>query len=118
MQVVFLSGDREICRQARDINPNITTVATKESYGGSTISLSREEALGKIKRAVKEALKKDLNLSHIDLPDKFEEIISFKDHVQAFKMMFYPGMEKIDDHTIKIDSGNYIDILTANMFVL
>lgn len=116
--VVFLSGDSEICNESKRINPNITTVITKECYGGSTVNLSREEALQKIKSGVKDALTRDISKCHIGVPEEFEEIISFKDHVHAFRMKFYPGMEKIDDHTIKLVTKDYMDIITANTFVL
>lgn len=116
--VVFLSGDSEICKESKRINPNITTVSTKECYGGCTINLSKEEALEKIKEGVKNALAGDVNKCHIEVPEEFEEIISFKDHIHAFRMKFYPGMEKIDDHTIKLVTKDYMDIITANTFVL
>lgn len=116
--VVFLSGDNEICKESKKINPYIKTVATKEGVGGSTINLSPKDSIELIKDKVKDSLSGDLSLFHIHLPDEFEEIISFKDHMQAFRMKFYPGMEMIDDHTIKLVTKNYIDLITANTFVL
>lgn len=116
--VVFLSGDEEICRQAREINPNIKTFSTKEGQGAATINISSKEALEGIKSGVRDSLRGSLSRAHIDLPEEFEEVISFKDHTQAFRMKFYPGMERVDDHTIKLKTDDYMDIITANTFVL
>lgn len=116
--VVFISGDETICEEAKNINPAIKTLATKKGLGASTINLAPIEVIEKIRSGVRESLKGDLQKMRIDLPDEFEEIISFKDHTQAFRMQFYPGMEMVDDHTIKLVSVDYMDILTANSFVL
>lgn len=116
--VVFISGDETICKAAQELNPAIGSLATKKGLGASTINLAPIEVIEKIRLGVRDILKGDLQKMRIDLPDKFEEVISFKDHSQAFRMQFYPGMEMLDDHTIKLVTHNYMDILTANSFVL
>lgn len=58
MPFIFLSGEEEACREARELIPGITTVAVKEGIGRhSAISLSSQEARSRIRRGVEEAVK-------------------------------------------------------------
>lgn len=116
--VLFISGDKGICEEAKKIVPNITTVETKIGVGGSTINLSPDKVLKLIKQNAEEALKKDISQNLIKLPETFEDEIRFKQHINAYKMSFYPGMKAIDNHTVKMTTNNFMDIVTAHMFVL
>ena len=40
--VLFLSGDEEICRQAKELIPGITTVETKHGVGAATVQSERK----------------------------------------------------------------------------
>lgn len=116
--VLFISGDQGICNAAKKLIPNITTVETKIGVGGSTINLAPEKVIELIRDNVEKSLKKDVKQNLLELPTKFEDIISFKDHKNAYKMSFYPKMEAVDSHTIKIVTDNFMDIVTAHAFVL
>jgi len=116
--VLFISGDKGICEEAKRLIPNITAVETKIGVGGAAINISPDKVIKLIKKNAEEALKKDVSQNLIKLPEVFEEEISFKQHINAYKMSFYPGMKAVDSHTIKMTANNIMDIVTANMFVL
>jgi D-amino peptidase len=116
--VLFISGDKGICLEAKKLIPGITAVETKIGVGGSTINISPEKVLKLIEKGSEESLKKDLSENQVMLPETFEEEIRFKQHINAYKMSFYPGMEAVDGNTIKISTDNFMDIVTAHMFVL
>ena len=53
--VLFLSGDEEICRQAKELVPGITTVETKHGVGASTWCKAKEKVISEIREGVKKA---------------------------------------------------------------
>lgn len=116
--VLFVSGDQGICEAAKKLVPNITAVETKKCEGGSTINVAPQKAIELIRKNAEKALKNDFSKNLLKLPAKFEDEIRFKEHINAYKMSFYPGMEAMDSHTIKMETNNFMDIVTAHMFVL
>lgn len=116
--ILFISGDQGICQAAKKLVPNITAVETKIGVGGSTINMSPEKAIDLIRNNVELALKSDFSNNLLELPNKFEDEIRFKEHINAYKMSFYPKMEQVDSHTIKMVTDNFMDIVTAHSFVL
>ena len=54
--VVFLSGDRSACDQAKDILGNIETVSVKKGIGAAALNLHPEKSRELIKEGVKKAL--------------------------------------------------------------
>lgn len=116
--VLFISGDEGICEEAKKLVPNITAVETKIGVGGSTINVSPNKVLKLIEENAEKSLKKDFSQDVVKLPDIFEDEIRFKQHINAYKMSFYPGMKAVDSHTIKMTTNNFMDVVTAHMFVL
>jgi D-amino peptidase len=116
--ILFISGDDGICEAAKKLVPNIKTVATKVGVGGSTINVSPKHVLELIKENAEKALKGDTKKNLLDLPDKFVDEITFKSHINAYKMSFYPGVESVNSHTVKLIADNIMDIVTAHMFIL
>ena len=47
--VLFLSGDEEICRQAKELIPGITTVETKHGVGAATWCKAKEKVISEIR---------------------------------------------------------------------
>ena len=57
LPLIFLSGDEAACREAEQLNPDVTTVSVKQGLGrNSAISLSAEEARRRIRAGVKQAI--------------------------------------------------------------
>lgn len=111
--VAFLSGDGGLCEEVKHINENIATVAVKEGKGNSTINIHPALAIELIKDGVKEVLSNDLTKNKIQLPKNFTLEIRYKEHRDAMRRSFYPGVKKIDENTIEFKSKDYIEVLKA-----
>lgn len=115
--VVFVSGDKMLCEKAKEFNPQIVTVAVKEGLGGATVSINPELACDLIREGVKNSLKHNVACK-IDVPEKFEVEINYKEHKQAKYASFYPGVTQIDSHTVKYTATNVKEFATTRMFIL
>lgn len=115
--VVFLSGDKMLCENAKKINPNIETVAVKEGLGNSTINLNPKYACKLIKEKVKKSLSK-IESNIIELPEKFEVEVTYKNHYSARRASFYPGVEQTGPNTVSYTVDNARDMMITNFFIL
>lgn len=115
--VVFLSGDKELCQIAEDFNKGIKTVGVKEGVGGATVNLNPEYACQLIKDGVKESLV-NIQKCKIDLPERFEVEINFKEHYDAKRASFFPGVCCLDSHSVKYISADIKEMMTTRMFIL
>ncbi len=116
--VVFLSGDKALCRQVKEIDENIVTVDVKEGIGDSTVNIHPELALELIKEGVEESLSGDLSRYTIELPESFTLEIGYREHFTALKYSNYPGVEKSGPKSIKYTHDDYVEILRAMRFLL
>jgi D-amino peptidase len=116
--VIFLSGDKGLCEEAKKLNKNIEVVAVKEGKGNSTINIHPDLALDLIKDGVKNALGRDISDCIIDLPNEFNVEIRYKQHKDAYKASFYPGIVKTDENTIQFKSEDYIEVLKMMNFLI
>lgn len=115
--VVFLSGDKMLCESSKHFNPGIETVAVKEGVGGATVSINPELACEMIKEGVKNGLK-HISACKINIPDKFEVEINYKEHKDARHASFYPGVTQVNSHTVKYTAGTVREFATTRMFIL
>jgi D-amino peptidase len=116
--VAFLSGDKQICNDAESLHPPIVTVAVKEGCGASTISLQPQYACDLISEKVEFSLKQDLKKARIELPKDFQVEICYHDHFVAEQMSYFPGVKKVDTHTISFASKDYFEVKRLFSFVL
>ena len=116
--VVFLSGDRGICQEAKRLNENIEVLAVKEGLGNSTINIHPDLAREKIEYLVEKALSKDLAKNQIELPDEFVLEVRYKEHGLLEKRKNYPGAEEIDSKTLKLVFDSFIDLAKAISFLV
>ncbi|SHJ18331.1 M55 family metallopeptidase [Lutispora thermophila] len=115
---VFLSGDKMLCEDAAKMHPGVHTVAVKEGQGASAMCMSTKKSLRLIREKAEQSLKQNLNKARISLSDKFNVDICFKDHMQANKMSFYPGMKKLDNNRLLYETDDYFEVLRMVNFVL
>lgn len=113
---VFLSGDKTLCEEGTKLHHGLHTVAVKEGVGASVISMIPSKALRLIKETSEKSLKQDLDNAKIDLPEKFNLEICYKDHTLANSKSYYPGMEKLNANTLMFESKDYFEILRALKF--
>lgn len=115
--VVFLSGDKMLCDKSKDLVSHIETVAVKSGWGGATINIHPEDACDFIREGVKKGLKK-IEDCKIRSPKKLKLEIRFREHKDANRAKYYPGVKLIDDHTIEYIAKDIQDLMTVKMFVL
>lgn len=115
--VVFLSGDKELCNQAKELVPNLETVAVKECEGGATFNINSELACRNIKEGVEKGL---LNIEKckIESPKEFHVEIRYVEHKDAHRASYYPGVSKVDGYTIEYTAKNIFELMTTRMFIL
>lgn len=116
--VIMISGDEEICRQAGEMLPSIAVVATKSGVGGSVINKPRAQVMRELEQGIEIALERPLEACQLKLPAHFEYIANYKDLKKAYQMSFFPGMERVDGATNRMQSSNYMDIVVAHSFVV
>lgn len=114
---VFISGDKGLCEDVRNFNENIRTVAVNEGVGASTISIHPDLAVEKIEREVEEALKGDLSLCKIELPEEFHLEIGYVSHTKAYRFSFYPGAKLVSPKVISFTSKDYFEVLRTVLFL-
>ena len=77
--VLFLSGDEEICRQAKELIPGITTVETKHGVGAATWCKAKGKAISEIREGVKKAVAGQKKECQVALPEHFTYEVTYKD---------------------------------------
>ena len=116
---VLLTGDRGLIDDTleQNIHPNLKTVAVKDGLGGATRCLNPILACKKIRAAAEEACKQDLTDALCTLPKHFTLELSYKEHRDAVRYSWFPGFRLIDDHTIRMDTDNYMDVLGCVSYI-
>lgn len=114
---VFLCGDRMLCDHVATYDPNITTAAVKEGLGHATINI----APAKVHKLIEDGAKKGLeNITncHLDVPETITMEIRYKDHANARRASFFPGVVLVDDFTVSYTTSCMRDLMTARMYIL
>lgn len=116
LPLIFLSGDDAACAEASELIPEITTVSVKRGVGrNSAISLSVEEARGRIRKGVVRAVEKykGSSVPPLTIPGPYIlEKRFFQTHF-ADMVEGNPMAERIDSQTVKYESENILDIIYA-----
>lgn len=115
--VVFLSGDKMICDESKNLVPNIETVSVKKGEGGATFNMHPKISCKSIKEGVKKSLE-NIDNCRIELPKEFKLEIRYKNHQDANRARYYPGVKLIDDCTVEYKTKDIQDLITARMFIL
>ena len=116
--IVFLSGDEQICEEAKRLNKEIVTVATHIGHGGSSLSINPDKSIRLIKEAVKDSLSKDLENKKIQLPEHFKLEIRYKDQADAYRNSYYPNAKKTGPKTVAFEDDDYFNIMRAISFLI
>jgi D-amino peptidase len=109
--LIFVSGDKGLCEEVAELNPNIGTVAVKEGVGDSTVSIHPELATLRIKEGMAKAMKGDLSKCLVSLPDHFAVDVQYKAHTKARVYSFYPGATLKDPITVHYEHADYYEVL-------
>ena len=116
---VFISGDAGICDRAKELIPDIFTVASKEGVGNA--SLSRSPSL--VRDEIRETLAAALEPSHVsrclpEMPEHFTLEITYRDTTEAYRNSFYPGVIQTDVKTLRFETGDWLEVMRAVHFIM
>lgn len=114
---VFLSGDKMLCDYAHEYDPQITTAAVKEGLGSATISVAPVMAHQMIREGAEKALRNRANC-HLEVPETITMEICYKDHWNAKRASYYPGVKQLDAYTVSYTTNSMDELMTARMFIL
>ena len=115
---VFLSGDKMLCSDFRDLHPKLVTCAVKEGIGSMTINYSPEDTIKNIRELSEKALTQNLNNALVKLPDHFEAELYYKKHTDAEKASWYPGVTRTSDNIVTFQSDSFLEILRTISWIL
>jgi D-amino peptidase len=116
--VLFISGDKGICADAKALNANIGTVAVSEGIGPSTVSIAPARAHRLIREGVSAAVRGKRAACRIALPKKFVLEIEFNDPVSAYRGSWYPGVKHVAPRTLRFETADYFEVLRTIEFVV
>ena len=114
---VFLAGDKMLCEDSADLHPHLITCQVKEGRGGRTVNYNPKNTLKEIKEKVELALKQDLKNCLGTIPTSFTLEVCYKDQTYAEKYSYFPGVEKINDNTIRFKTDSYLELLRTFIFI-
>ena len=114
LPLLFLSGERDACREAEELAPDITTVAVKEGLGrGAAISLSAQAARQRIRQGIAAAVARHRQTPIAPLvwpgPYLLEKRFFFTDTADA--EMSKADAERVDAQVVRFRSDNILDIV-------
>ena len=115
--VIAITGDEDVCSQAKELIPQITAIPLKKGIGNAVISCGDQEAQELLKAGITEALKKDFSRCKLELPKKFSFEIRFSEHYLAYKASFYKGVVQKDPYTILFETNDYFEWLRMYFFI-
>ncbi|MFT4149127.1 MAG: M55 family metallopeptidase [Paracoccaceae bacterium] len=113
---VFLSGDAEICADARAQVPGIATVETLQGFGRAALSLSPARAREAIRSGVETALTQGAGTAP-PLAGPFEVVIEFTNPTDAFRASWYPGAVAHGPRAVAFASADFFEIQRALRFL-
>jgi D-amino peptidase len=113
--VAFLSGDKSLCDEARNLIDGIATVATLEGYGASSISIMPKDAVRRIEAEVSRVLRGKLP-PVLPMPRDFHFKLRFAKPHDAYAKSFFPGARMVTDTELVMETKTYFDVLTFLWF--
>lgn len=113
---VFLSGDHEICADARGLVPAIATVETLTGFGAATVSLTPAASRTAIREGVERALREKAG-GLPEIPERFELVMAYTTPVDAYRCAFYPGARYVGDRTVRFETEDVFELLRAIIFL-
>ena len=116
---LFLSGDKDLCQQGVNLYPWLKTAPVKEGFGYETRAVSPAKAVSMIRENAYEAVKNaDLSKCKFQLPEHFSVQLTYKEHCFAHKMSFFPGVMRLDSHTVGFEENDFFETVRKLYFIL
>lgn len=115
---VFVSGDEALCQEVGDVNAHIVTCPVLRGVGESTTSLHPAVARRRIREGMEMALRAPRDACRLELPERFELEVRYRDPKRAHAMSFYPGARLADEWTLRLETDAYFEVLRALAFIV
>jgi len=115
---VFLSGDKMLCEDSKDLHPKLVTCPVKDGVGSRTINYSVEDTLAGIEELSEKALSQDLSTALVKLPESFEVEICYKEHTRTEEMSWFPGIKRKNENTVTFTSNDYFEVLRTVKWIV
>ncbi|RKY86870.1 hypothetical protein DRQ09_05455 [candidate division KSB1 bacterium] len=110
--VVFISGDKAVCEQAKSLFGDIETVAVKKGLGSNAaLNLPPEKTRKLIKKGVKRALERLKDFKPWKLKSPYTIEVTFKKENMAYRASLYPGAKRTGDWSVAFTSYQFLDII-------
>jgi D-amino peptidase len=109
--VVFVSGEKELCKQAIDLLGNVETVAVKEGIGSAAINIHPQVAQEKIRAGVKSALENIRQYKPLKFNLPYTLVVTYKNEVMAHSKSYYPGVERIGNLQLSYKSQDLMELI-------
>jgi D-amino peptidase len=111
--LIFVSGDKAVAEEARELNPGIKTVAVKEAVSRTAAKvLNPKKARELITKGVKEALEAGPT-DTIVFKSPVEAKVRYVNALMADAVAFMPSAERLDGKTIRFVQDDYIKAFGA-----
>ncbi len=106
--VVFVSGDRAVVTQLRDLLGPITGVAVKDEINDATLGLSPAYAVQEIRRNVQVAIRNRAGAKKFSMPGPYTMVLKVKT-----ERPLYPGARRVRDGEFTFTSDSLLEVLSA-----
>jgi D-amino peptidase len=114
---VFLSGDASLCDEAVQAEPGIVTVTTHTGVGASTFGRHPADSIEQIKEGVGRALTDLPDAALQPMPKPYTLEIRYRIPLDAYAASFYPGAVLMSDDTVRVETGEWFEVLRALQFL-
>lgn len=112
--LVFVSGDVAVTKEAQALNPNIVTVAVKESVARTAAKcIHPKKARELVKKGVTEALKKCKSIEPFTFKPPIEMLVKYANSLIADAVELMPSAERVDGRTIRFVLDDYLKAFGA-----
>lgn len=117
--VVFVSGDRAGCREARELFGDIETAEVMEGLGNhSAICLSNAAACGLIREGARKSLGAVHKIAPLKYPSPVRIFVRLKAPALADTFCLIPGIERVDSTTVSYQADNYLQVFQVGYLCL
>ncbi len=111
--VAFISGDKAICEQSKDMFGEVETVAVKGAIGAAAVCLHPDKAQAKIRAGVTKALQQLDRYKPYTLSSPYTLVLKLKTETQVYNGSFYPGAQRTGDWELTYRSDDIMEIVKA-----
>jgi D-amino peptidase len=80
------------------------------------VNIHPEIAASRIRSGMEKAFRSDPAGCLLSLPGDFRVEITYKEHINAYLLGFYPGAKQVDPNTVQFETQNYFEVLRFFLF--